>query len=366
MDDLHELTEPPRPPTPPPVTRVASRLSQSSILPRAPPQSVPPVEDHNATNGATLSLEAFDTLLAPAIVGPAFAAVHSLDSEDAPRWARHMATGVLRAVSSSRRLQRLLVVMLFNFEEGTGSSELLRSATEDEDVRAILDDHFEVLAADIRGTEDGGMRLLRRLGMHAVPAIVVIADMGSGVAIVDMFNAGFFEGAEGIGRRLEETIVAFDSFYEAARVRGALMDNRERVLREQDEALEESRRVDREKEEKEKEEERRKEEESRARESEQRKRELETEEAARQLPKEPEKGGTRIVLRMPDGRRVERGFEETARIGDLFNLVVAQGMARGTFELRSMFPRRLLTDEHAEESLKDAGFVPSVTLNVEC
>lgn len=324
------------------------------------------MEDHNATNGATLSLEAFDTLLAPATIGPAFAAVHSLNSEDAPCWARHMSTGVLRAVSASRRLQRMLAVMLFDFERETGSVELLRAATEDEGMRTMLDNHFEVLTADIGAMEEDGMRLLGRLGMHAVPAIIVIADIGAGVAIVDMFNTEYFEGADGIGRRLEETIATFDGFYETARVRGALTDDRERLLREQDEALEEARRVDREREEREMEKQRRKEEENRTRELERKKRELEIEEAARQLPKEPEKGGTRIVLRMPDGRRVERGFEETARVGDVFNLVVAQGMARGTFELRSMFPRRVLTDEHADESLRDAGFVPSVTLNVEC
>lgn len=367
VDDLHELTAPPEPLTPPPVPhflppRSPTRVPSISL----PPHSVPPAEDHTATNGATLSLEAFDSLLAPALIGPTFVAAHALNLENAPQWVHQMSTGVLRAVSASRRAQRMLAVMLFDFERGSGSTELLRTVTQDEGVRTILDDHFEVLAADVGGMEGGGERLLRRLGMHAVPAVIVIADMGAGVAIVDMFNAEFFDGASGIRHRLEETVVAFDGFYETARVRGALVDDRERILREQDEALAEARRVDREREEREREEELRREEEKRVWELEQASKEAETEEAGKLLPKEPEKGGTRVVLRMPDGRRVERGFEETAKIGDIFNFVVAQGMKRGTFELRSMFPRRVLTAKHAEESLKDAGFIPSVILNVEC
>lgn len=266
----------------------------------------------------------------------------------------------------------MLVVAMFDFSI-PASADLLRAMREEDAVRAILDSHFAVLPADIGMLDERGGVLLRRLGLHSAPAMVVIGEVGGSVTVIDMFNTGFFEGVHAIGARLEEVVVGFDGFYEVARVRRSLMEDREGVLREQDEALELARRRDREREREEREERERKEREEseREREMEQREREMERreremEEAKRSLPMEPERGGAKVLVRFPDGRRVVRTFDETATVEDVFNLVVAEGVERGCFELRATFPRRVWTVADGHESVREAGFFPSVTLNVEC
>lgn len=404
VDDLDELLIPPQQPVAPPSRRYGTPRRQQSVWQRLSPEmrqrlmhsiepsasadaapsepSGPPQEDASATNGATLSLETLDEGLRGAQTGSAFIAEHMAPAGLEP-WDGADGAGILDAVSRSRQRLRMLAVVMFDFVGASEASEkLLTAMAGTPGVRGVLDRAFDKLPMDLGSLEDGGAGLLRRLGLHAAPVVIVLGDVGVGVSIVDMFNTEWFgdvegeEGATALAMRFEETLANFDGFYGAARARREVGDDREQMIREQDEALQAATAADREREEMEKtvaEEARRREEqeerERRRREEEEdmerRKHEEETEEARSQLPREPEAGGAKVVLRMPDGRRIERAFEETDCVRDVFNLAIAEGARKGKFVLRAMFPRRVFTDHDGDGSLKAAGFVPSAILNVE-
>jgi hypothetical protein len=93
----------------------------------------------------------------------------------------------------------------------------------------------------------------------------------------------------------------------------------------------------------------------------------EAERATRRLPAPPKEGGARLALRLPDGRRVDRRFDEMeTRVRDLFDWCVSLGVRDGSFALSVSFPRRTLSlDEHGSRSLQAVGLVPTAVLLVD-
>ena len=86
------------------------------------------------------------------------------------------------------------------------------------------------------------------------------------------------------------------------------------------------------------------------------------------LPPQPAAGATAVTLavRLRDGGRVQRRFEATARLGEVFDWVGAHVPPEiGLFTLVMSYPRRALTAEEGERVLAELGIGASATLLLE-
>jgi FAS-associated factor 2 len=209
---------------------------------------------------------------------------------------------------------------------------------------------------------DGGRGLLRRLGLHALPAVLLLSDVGSGVVVVDMFAGAYYAGPGAAGQvaaRLRETQAVFEFGYEAARARRVVSEDRHEIIGEQDAEFAASAAADRARGEALAEEARRAAEALRETEA-------EVEAARGRLPPPPKIGGARLAVRLPDGRRVDRRFAEETKVRDLFDWCITLGVKCGSFALSVSFPRRTLSlEEHGTCSLEAAGLMPTAALMVD-
>lgn len=378
-NDLHELVEspprithsPPQPASPP------SPLPPSPLPPPAPAR--PPAE------AATPSQENLHALLLPAAAGPALLERRLPPDHPPSPWVPEAAFA--DALTAAKRAQRMLAILLFDFGPAAApaSHAFLRATAAP---AALLSDtlaaSFTVLPADISALPDPSP-LLRALGLDAVPAVAVFAHVGASMALVDLFNVGFVgdaataAGASALATRLHDTLARFNDMYETDRARRVAADDRVDLIREQDAAMQEASRGDREREEARQREEvaareaaererREAEQAQREREAEQARVEMEAKSAREALPPEPavDSVAARVAVRLPDGRRVERRFLNSAPVSEIFTFCVSQGLRRGSFALVTGFPRRMVTEQvDGMVSVESAGFAPSVSLNVD-
>lgn len=377
------IAGPPPPPPPPPVPAAWRRVDAGGFggFPFPAPGtiedvvSVEEVEqdgdgdgdgDEGHTNGATLRLEDVDEMLGEAMCGREF-----VEKFEGKRLSVMAEERFMAAVTRSKADLKMLAVLLLDMgENGEGegdaagdSAKLFNQTLQKPAVADLLNDEFVVYAADLSPLADSGASLLRRLGLHALPAVLLLSDVGSGVAIVDMFAAAFYDGPDAAGQiasRLRETQIVFEFGYEAARARRIASEDREGLIGEQDAEFLASAAADRAREEAAAEELRQ------AAEAE-RHAEEEVEKATNSLPPIPEAGGARLAVRLPDGRRVDRRFDEgQTKVKDLFNWCVSLGVKGGSFALSVSFPRRTLSlKEHGSCSLEAAGLMPTAALLVD-
>lgn len=94
------------------------------------------------------------------------------------------------------------------------------------------------------------------------------------------------------------------------------------------------------------------------------------EEKKRNLPPEPETGATdstKVLLRLPDGRRLERRFAQTDSLQVLYDYVFCSDESLQKFVLVSSYPRKELRIEPSSTipTLEEAGLIPSASLFVQ-
>jgi hypothetical protein len=355
------------------------------------------------TNGATLRLEEMDDILASAVCGAAFIDKHVAPdsvaaSSQGPLSAMHIIpqNRFMKAVVQAKTELKMLAVLILNFGnddstvDGSGSDDehsgglasgtvvrsrqLLYDTLRDGPVVDLLNENFVTFVADLGTIPDGGAALLHRLGLHSLPMFLLFSDVGTGVALVDMFAADYFgvgpAASDSIMARFLDILTTYESFYESARARRVASEARGDIISEQDAEFRKAQADDRAR--GEAEESARKDKEERERAEHQAK--LDHEHSAQEeiakaiavLPAEPMSGGARIAVRLPDGRRVDRRFDGASNIGDVFTWCFSLGVRRGTFQLRLSFPSQTFTvDLHAETTLEAAGLVPTAALNVD-
>lgn len=315
-------------------------------------------EGEGETNGAALTVEEIDGFLADGRAGRKFSERHVRKAGDG---------GVeiveeerfLGAVGKAKRELRMLVVVVLDMEDEEGEGRRVWELMESEMLAGVLNNRFLTAAVDMSPAKATAEKLLGRLGMHALPAVLLLSDIGCGVGIVDMFAPGFYGGegaASRVSARLLETAEVFEFGYEAARARRVASFDREELIAEQDEAFAAVASADR----------ARDDARDAKRAAEERAGE-EKEAATQRLPVEPENGGARLAVRLPDGSRVDRRFdEERTRVRDLFDWCVSLGVRNGSFALSIAFPRkRLVLEEHGSCSLEAAGLSTGVALLVD-
>lgn len=344
-------------------------------------------ESATRTNGAALCLEEINEMLSCARTGHVFN--QGFDSEMLDR---HMTLNVLseenflKAISLAKNDMKMLAVLLVDCGQSNSnhqadgaadtvlslqrdevisrSTRFLCQTLQNELVAGILNENFLTFAADVGSLADGGAELLHRLGMHSLPAVLVLSDIGAGIAIVDMFASDFFDGsdaADSISCRLLQTLGTYEFVYDAARARRIASTERDEIISAQDEEFAQAQAEDRARTERE-------EAEKLAAEDAKAAALAEIEKAIAELPDQPEDGhGARLAIRLPDGRRVHRRFAtSTSTVKDIFTWCVSLGVPHGTFALSLSFPRKTLTLERDGScSLEAAGLVPTAALLVD-
>ena len=85
---------------------------------------------------------------------------------------------------------------------------------------------------------------------------------------------------------------------------------------------------------------------------------------AERLPAEPAAGpdATRLVIRLPDGRRLDRRFDKACALQAAVDLVESHDPDIYEFDLVSNYPRRVFTAEMRNETLEALGLHPAATL----
>lgn len=216
------------------------------------------------TNGASLSVEAMADLMAGAAAGAAFTpALHraqlaspgyppeppaegapppprhppaDLDAADAVAAEMDASRSLPDAIRASRSPAALLTVLLTG--AGCNSNAFLRSLTAAQ-LRSLRPGIL-FWGCDLSPRDDAGAGLLQRLGLHALPAVVVLADVGGGgMGVVDMFDPTFV-GFDAVSDRLASSEATLGGFLDHTRARMAAVTDREELLAEQDAAYEEA------------------------------------------------------------------------------------------------------------------------------
>ena len=71
---------------------------------------------------------------------------------------------------------------------------------------------------------------------------------------------------------------------------------------------------------------------------------------------------TRLVIRLPDGRRLDRRFDKSDPLRAALDLVASEDPEGGDVDLVSNFPRKVFTKAMGEETLESLGLHPASTL----
>jgi len=85
---------------------------------------------------------------------------------------------------------------------------------------------------------------------------------------------------------------------------------------------------------------------------------------ASELPAEPPSGpdATRVVVKLPDGRRLDRRFDKGEPLQCVVDLIECNDVDIYDFDLVSNYPRKVFGREHRGQSLEQLGLHPAATL----
>ncbi|EDW11088.1 FAS-associated factor 2 [Drosophila mojavensis] len=220
-----------------------------------------------------------------------------------------------------------------------------------------------------------GYRVMQTLTVRTYPLMVMISLRANRMMVV-----GRFEGdctSEELLRRLQSVITVNEVWLSQARADRLERNFTQTLRRQQDEAYEQSLLAD---EEKERQRQRERDAAREVIEAEERARrdvELRKEEIARQkielanlVPQEPPADAAdaiAVVFKLPDGTRLERRFQQTNSILDVYHFLFCHPASPDEFEITTNFPKRVLyskaaidaaecsVDETYSKTLKDVG-----------
>jgi FAS-associated factor 2 len=210
-----------------------------------------------------------------------------------------------------------------------------------------------------------GYRVSQALREHAYPFLAVIVLRDNKMSVVARIE-GHVTGSQELIERLEQVMAENESSLVTARAERAERSFNQSLRQQQDEAYLESLRADQEKEKKRREEKEKQEleelkqrqvkeeEEQKFLQKEEKKSNLE-----RLLPPEPEAehpDSIRIMLKIPNGSRIERRFLRTHSIKWLFYYVFCHKDCPDDFQIVTNFPKRTLPCEPTDEEKDPPSF----------
>jgi len=276
------------------------------------------------------------------------------------------------ALAAAEASFQFLLVFLHS-EMHPFSADFCRRVLNRSEIIRFIDDHFVFWARRVTTSE--GHSAQNALGASTFPFLAVVRSLrgrphGQTLSVLE-------------GRRSSDEVMAWlQNALEryGATLTRARMDREQReqnrLLREQqDREYHETLEADRRREERAREEERKKQEEEKRLQEEQEAEQRRLEELASNrekkkeaLAEQPDKGPgvTSIVLRLPDGTRVDRRFHVSDTLGKVFDWADVQGVSIEHAALVTSYPRKsYVYPEDADRSIEEAGMSQGTMLLIE-
>lgn len=266
-----------------------------------------------------------------------------------------------QALNDAKQELRFLVIYLHQNDQ-TDCSNFCSSVLPNSDVISFLNESNILFWACEQDTSEGN-RVATALQTNVYPYIAVIVLRESRMTLVGRME-GPVSPVEFI-RRLRLIFEANEAYLIAARAERIERSFNQSLREQQDRAYLESLRADEQKEQL------KKEKENQEREQRMQKEKLEELEKAKQvalkkkkieilarIPQEPsieEPGALTIVFIMPGGIRIERRFADFSPLSDVLDFVFCHPNSPNIFEVATNFPKRVLSIEDREKTLKEAG-----------
>ncbi|XP_050436215.1 FAS-associated factor 2 [Adelges cooleyi] len=266
-----------------------------------------------------------------------------------------------QALNDAKQELRFLVVYLHQ-NDHTHSSNFCNSVLTNSDVISFLNESNTLFWACERETNQGS-RVASALYASSSPYVAVIVLIESRMILVARMEGPVT--AEEFVRRLRTVFETNEAYLVAARAERIERSFNQSLREQQDRAYLESLRADEQKEQLKREKENIEREEQLKKEREEEEVKAQKEELKRkkidmmaQIPQEPpaeDLGALTIVFIMPGGTRIERRFADVSPLSDIFDFVFCHPGSPDTFEIATNFPKRVLSAEEREKTLKQAG-----------
>ncbi|XP_050534297.1 FAS-associated factor 2 isoform X1 [Daktulosphaira vitifoliae] len=266
-----------------------------------------------------------------------------------------------QALNDAKQELRFLVIYLHQNDQQQCST-FCNSVLSNNEVISFLNESNILFWACEQDTFEGG-RVASTLHANAFPFIAVIVLMESRMTL-----AGRMEGPvspEEFIRRLRSVFEANEPYLIAVRAERIERSFNQSLREQQDRAYLESLRADEQKEQLRREKENiereehlkreREEEEERTKKEELKKRKIEMMERISQEPSCEDPGSLTIVFIMPGGIRVERRFSDISPLSNVIDFVFCHPNSPDSFEIATNFPKRVLSTEERNKTLKEVG-----------
>jgi FAS-associated factor 2 len=224
-----------------------------------------------------------------------------------------------------------------------------------------------LLASVSRSFGPSGVATIRSFDMDRYPVIILVSRIRAATEIVSVVS-----GTVGVDETMGSLLHALE-MYRAQQVLDIREEEereaRERVIREQNEAYQESLRADMAKDEAKRAVEKQKELDEEERQAESRRAEVERKRVLATLPAEPGPTCTEpicsVKCRLPTGKFVSRKFLQSAPLKILLDFLMTEGYTKDKFKFLYSYPKKDLLEAHPETQQMGNIFSPQDTLIVE-
>ncbi|KAI8764604.1 FAS-associated factor 2-like isoform X1 [Biomphalaria glabrata] len=259
-----------------------------------------------------------------------------------------------QALNDAKKELRFLLVYL-HCDEHQNTDQFCRDIVCSQVFRNYVNGHLLFWACNTSSPE--GYSVSQALKEHAYPFLALIVLRDNKMSVVARIEGRITSALELVAR-LEQVIAENESSLVAARADRAERSFNQTLRQQQDEAYLESLKADQEKEKRKREERERKEEEERrqrlAEEEKQRQylqREQRKSEIQQQMPPEPDVShpdSIRIMLKTPNGKRIERRFLRDQSIKWLYYYVFCHQDCPDDFQIKTSYPSKTLPCEPSD------------------
>jgi FAS-associated factor 2 len=283
-----------------------------------------------------------------------------------------------QVLEEAKKELKFLLIYLHS-EDHQDTDRFCTDVLSNQELRSYISENFIVWGCSVKYPE--GHRVSEALRESTYPFLAVVVLRQHRMVVVGR-QEGYIQ-AQPLVTWLEKTVREYESFIVAARADRDERNFTREIRNEQDALYEETLRQDQEREEQKREEEVRQlqaEEEERLQEEAERRRVDEEHEKksriqnmkielASEVPSEPElscKEAIRILIKLPEGQRLERRFLPTHTMHHLYYFVFCHPDSPDEFDIVTNFPRRVLACKPDDEplTLAAAGFGRSEMLFV--
>ncbi|GAV08838.1 hypothetical protein RvY_18473-2 [Ramazzottius varieornatus] len=283
--------------------------------------------------------------------------------------------GYKEAYQDAKRELRFLLLYLHQ-DNSHDSDRFCRDALIHPNVVSMINSRALFWGCSTKYAE--GYKVAQALQVSKYPSLGLIANKGNQMTLIGRLQG--YHNHEQLIDKLTQLFGHNERLLNAARQERQQLDMNQTLRKEQDEAFQKSLKADQDKAEKKRQEALKKEQAEHAKkEAEERKHREEIErveslarrkhEAARLVPAEPKEGTAdccRISFKLPNGKRIQRRFNDTDVVADLYHYILSQPDVPDQFEVYTTYPRNSIECSPASrKEIELFGWGPAIALIVE-